>query len=77
MRAKIEQELARLEEGLPQMIGQRDHLNQQILRIDGAIATLRAMLAKEPVSQANTIDSLADAHAMTILQDAGILSEKA
>jgi hypothetical protein len=74
MRAKIEQELARLEEGLPQMIGQRDQLNQQILRIDGAIATLRAMLAKEPVSPET---NLADAHAMKILQDAGIFTEKA
>jgi hypothetical protein len=41
------------------------------------VAEILRRMAKEPVSQANAIDSLADAHAMTILQDAGILSEKA
>ncbi len=47
MKAKLEQELARLEEGLPQMVQQREQLTQQILRIEGAMMTLRAMLVEE------------------------------
>jgi hypothetical protein len=47
MKAKLEQELLRLEEGLPQMLQQREQLTQQILRIEGALMTLKAMLADE------------------------------
>ena len=41
---KARQELARLEEGLPQMMQQRNAMNEQILRVEGGILTLRAML---------------------------------
>lgn len=47
MRATIEAELARLEEGMPAMVRQRDELTEQLLRVEGAIFTLRALLASE------------------------------
>jgi hypothetical protein len=47
MRTKLEAEVLRLEEGLPQMLQQREQLTQQILRIEGALMTLKAMLADE------------------------------
>lgn len=44
---KVQAELERLEAGYPGMVQQRDALNADILRVEGAILTLRGLVAPE------------------------------
>lgn len=84
MKTQVQQELARLEGMLAQAIRERDEQAALVLRIEGAVVTLRALLKSEeemgpgddgkPVVEIDSamMAHLADQHATATLYDAGI-----
>jgi tRNA U34 5-methylaminomethyl-2-thiouridine-forming methyltransferase MnmC len=86
----VRSEIARLEQGLPELLAEREELLKnvekstvQIHRVEGGLMELRGILneaeqrAKATVTPEVDVQALADAHAAAIFADAGILTEKA